>query len=84
MVKLVEELLEFKKGILTAEQAAEILGVTTNTLVKWRWTKRYPLPYLKIGGKVRYRAQDVAAFLESRVENANPPTSSRRRARKAA
>jgi excisionase family DNA binding protein len=52
---------------LTAEQAAEILGVSEQTLSVWRCTGRYALPYLKIGRLVRYRRCDLEAWLASRL-----------------
>lgn len=55
--------------LLTTAEAAQLLGSTVGTLEVWRCTKRYPLPYVKIGTKVRYRMQDVAQFIESRVQN---------------
>jgi Helix-turn-helix domain len=54
-------------GILTEGQAAEILDVAPGTLQAWRYEKRYDLPYLKIGSLVRYRSQDISAFLERRL-----------------
>jgi hypothetical protein len=54
---------------LNTEEAAEFLDKAPGTLVVWRSTKRYDLPYLKIGGSVRYDMEDLLAFLESqRVE----------------
>jgi hypothetical protein len=53
--------------LLTETQAAEALGVKPSTLTCWRSTHRYGLAYCKIGGRVRYRASDVAAFVESRT-----------------
>jgi predicted DNA-binding transcriptional regulator AlpA len=53
--------------LLTAEEAARLLGVTPCTLSIWRCSKRYPLNYIKIGGKVRYRLSDIEQFVESRV-----------------
>ena len=82
MTKL-EDLQEMKKGIVTPEQAAEILGVSINTLEKWRWTGRYGLPFFKVGSKVRYRADDLKAFME-RGRSADPMPSRPRRNRKAA
>jgi excisionase family DNA binding protein len=69
--------------LLTARQAAKLLGVTTSTLAVWRCTKRYPLRYVKIGGKVRYRQSDLVQFIEVRTVNNEPtqPTISRRRRR---
>ena len=40
---------------LTTPEAAAYLGVKPTTLEVWRSTKRYPLPYIKIGTKVFYR-----------------------------
>jgi hypothetical protein len=54
-------------SLLTPEQAAGFLGVTAGTLNVWRATKRYALPYCKIGRKVMYRAEDLARFAESRT-----------------
>jgi len=53
--------------LLNTEQAAEILQLTAGTLTVWRCTRRYPLRYVKVGGKVRYRASDLEAFLNSRT-----------------
>lgn len=55
--------------LLTPQQVADQLGVTTHTLAVWRCTKRYPLPYVKSGRLVRYRPTDVAAFIESRLQS---------------
>jgi hypothetical protein len=50
--------------------AAEILGVTPGTLSVWRCTRRYPLPYIKVGRAVRYRLGDLDKFLASRTVGA--------------
>ena len=44
--------------------AATFIGVTKETLAIWRSTRRYPLPYIKVGRLVRYRESDLIAFLE--------------------
>ena len=49
--------------LLTTLQAAALLDVSAATLEVWRSTKRYPLPYLKIGRNVRYRKSGVLEFL---------------------
>jgi hypothetical protein len=52
--------------LLTPEQVAQILGVTVKTLAQWRFHKRYPLVYRKIGANlVRYARVDVQAFIKS-------------------
>ncbi len=54
--------------LLTAEQVADILGVTGHTLAVWRSTGRYDLPYVKSGRLVRYRETDVTGFIERRLK----------------
>ncbi|MGZ8184691.1 MAG: helix-turn-helix domain-containing protein [Methylobacter sp.] len=53
--------------ILNTEQAAEYLGVTPKTLEVWRCTKRYDIPFIKVGRLVKYRKSWLDAFLESRT-----------------
>jgi excisionase family DNA binding protein len=52
---------------LTSTEVANILGVTEGTLAVWRCTKRYQLPFVKIGRKIFYRSEDVQSFIESRT-----------------
>jgi predicted site-specific integrase-resolvase len=54
--------------LLTPEKTAELLGVSTNTLACWRSTKRYPLAYLLVGSRVRYRTSDIERFLDARAQ----------------
>lgn len=49
---------------LTEQEAALVLGVQPSTLATWRCTKRYGVPFIKIGRCVRYRAGDLAAWLQ--------------------
>jgi predicted DNA-binding transcriptional regulator AlpA len=51
-------------------EAANILGVKPTTLQIWRSTRRYPLPYIKVGRLVRYRQSALDAFLVSRTHSA--------------
>jgi hypothetical protein len=50
--------------LLTPCECAKLLRVAVGTLAVWRCTKRYPLPYLKLGHAVRYRTADVEKFLQ--------------------
>lgn len=52
---------------LNSAEVANILGVTEGTLAVWRCTKRYQLPFVKIGRKIFYRSEDVQSFVESRT-----------------
>lgn len=56
-------------NLLTPAQAAEILGVTIGTLAVWRCTARYPLSFVKIGRRVKYRLADINNFIENGVSN---------------
>lgn len=68
--------------LLSTEQAAQTLGVTPGTLMVWRCTKRYPLPFVRIGRKIRYRQDDIVKFIESRTSSgiSEPATPLKRRA----
>lgn len=57
-----------KQNLLTPQDVADRLGVSTTTLSTWRCTKRYPLTYVKVGRLVRYRVSDVEAFEVSRLQ----------------
>lgn len=54
--------------LLTPDQLAAALGLSHRTLAAWRSNRRNPLPYVKVGSRVRYRRQDVAAWLESQTQ----------------
>lgn len=50
---------DYDEVYLTREEAAEYLGISKDTLRTWAHTKKYPLPYLKLGRKVRYALSDL-------------------------
>jgi excisionase family DNA binding protein len=56
-----------QSGLLTTAEAARYLAVAEHTLEIWRSTKRHRIPYIKIGKNVRYRRQDLDAWLVSRM-----------------
>jgi hypothetical protein len=56
-----------QSNTVTPAGAAEYLGVAENTLSIWRCTNRYPLKYIKVGRRVRYRISDLEAFLTART-----------------
>jgi excisionase family DNA binding protein len=53
--------------LLNTKEVAVLLGVAPGSLNVWRATRRYPLPYIKVGRHVRYRLSDVQEFLRSRT-----------------
>lgn len=65
--------------LLTAQQTSEYLRVPVSTLAVWRSTGRVHLPFSKAGRAVRYRREDVAAFLAS---SGTPPAEEVRQVRR--
>lgn len=53
--------------LLTEAEAADYLSVEPQTLCAWRCTRRYNLPFIKVGRLVRYRPEDVETFLNERT-----------------
>jgi len=53
--------------LLDEKETAAILGTTAGTLQVWRSTKRYPLPYVKVGRSFRYKRSAIADFITSRT-----------------
>ena len=50
-------------ALLKPQEAAAYLRVPLSTLAVWRSTGRVQLPYVKVGGHVRYRRDDIDQFL---------------------
>lgn len=54
-------------NLLSVVELAEYLGVPVSTIHYWRGTEQGP-PGFKIGKQLRFRAVDVARWLEARAE----------------
>lgn len=59
--------------LLTEDEAAKELRMSPATLATWRCTGRYPLRFIRMGRSVRYRMQDLEAFIRSRTVGADEP-----------
>ena len=59
--------------LIKPAKAAERLQIATSTLAVWRSTGRRKLAYVKIGGQVRYRLEDLDRFI---AENLRMPKTS--------
>lgn len=55
--------------LLTEDEAAHLLKIQPATLATWRVKGRPNLPFVRVGRCVRYRLQDILAFIESRLAN---------------
>lgn len=51
-------------ALLTPEEVSNLIRVPVGTLGQWRYRGVGPR-FLKLGGHVRYRPSDVAAWLEA-------------------
>ena len=52
-------------SLLSDYDLAQLTGFSVHTIRRWRLLKQGPR-YIKIGSSVRYRPEDVTAWLESR------------------
>lgn len=66
-MSIIHQFIHSQSNLLTREQAAQYLGVTSRTLAVWACTKRYNLPFVKVGRLAKYRKSDLDAFIASRV-----------------
>lgn len=54
-------------AILTDEELAQFLKLSPGTLRHHRTSGGDHIPYVRIGGSIRYRMEDVIAYLDSKV-----------------
>ena len=55
--------------LLNTTEAAHILGVSKAFLERDRWAGAR-IPFVRVGGRaVRYRQEDLSAFIESRIRH---------------
>ena len=57
------------KSLLNEQEAATYLDVTPGTLAVWRSTGRYEIPFVKVGRNVRYKRNDLDAWLMQRTRS---------------
>jgi hypothetical protein len=54
--------------LLSPEQVSKIFDIQLTTLTKWRTTNKvHGLPFVRIGGAVRYQKEDVERFIRSNI-----------------
>jgi len=68
-----------KEALLNEAQAANYLNVSVRTLQQWRISGKGPL-YTKISRAVRYRPEDVEAFVARGVARSTTEADARKRA----
>jgi len=75
----VKEQIQLAAGrLLTAENVAEITGLSVETLAQWR-SQRRGIPFLKISRNVvRYRSSDLDSWLSERIVRVEGQSKARR------
>ena len=53
-------------AMITQDELACQLGVSKQTLFNWRLSRKGP-PHVRIGSRIRYRVEDVKAWIASNV-----------------
>ena len=54
-----------KKSVYTVPEAAAYLGLAVSTLNKWRCYGNHGPAFVKLGKAVRYRREDLDAYLST-------------------
>ena len=57
------------KILLTQEEAAKYLGTTVGTLNTWRHLGKQKIPYVRWGNRIRYRREDLDAWIQANLHN---------------
>ena len=56
---------------LTQAALARRWGISPRTLERWRWLRRGP-PFLKLGGHVAYRQEDILTYEAAQLRATGP------------
>lgn len=64
------------QDLLNEHDVARITGLSVASIRRWRLLRKGP-KYIKVGAAVRYRSEDVAAWLDSRPTGGEPPKEAR-------
>lgn len=62
-----------EEKLLNEHDVARITGLSVASVRRWRLLRQGP-KYLKLGSAVRYRSEDLAAWLASRPTGGEVPT----------
>ena len=60
--------------LMTPQDVADMLKISLHTLASWRRQgNQHDLPWIEVGGSIRYRRGDVEAWLDKRTLNGTLP-----------
>jgi len=54
-------------ALLTQREAALALRLSERTLERWRCSGKVDLPYVKLGGVIRYQLENIQRLIASRT-----------------
>ena len=57
-----------QSNLITTRDLSRRWNLTSSTLTQWRWYGKGP-KYLKIGGRILYRLEDIIAFEEQHLRS---------------
>ena len=63
---IVSEEISKQKQLLDTKEAAELLGISRNTL--YEWVVQRKIPYIKVGRLTKFRREDLEAWLKQRTQ----------------
>lgn len=63
---IVSEKISNQKQLLDTKEAAELLGISRNTL--YEWVVQRKVPYVKVGRLTKFRREDLEAWLKKRTQ----------------
>jgi len=56
-------------NLISPNEAAKQLGISTKTLDNWRSSGKYKLQFVEIGWLVRYKQNDIDNFIHNNTHN---------------
>ena len=56
-------------ALMDQPAAAAYLGTTVGTLNTWRHYGKQKIPFMRWGNRIRYRKEDLDAFIAKNIEN---------------
>ena len=56
-------------NLMSQKEAAAYLGTTVGTLNAWRCTGKEKIPFVRWGNRIRYRREDLDAWIAIHSEN---------------
>ncbi len=57
------------KNLLTIQEVAEMLKISVSTL--YRWVNKREIPFVKLGGKLRFNEDEIKTFVLRNSFNAS-------------